>query len=286
MPHRRRIAERLGEIDAPAVQPPLGRRQRDPDVDREREVRRDLGVRGNEDDDGDDRQADANGGSDPRPRSEERGRCIGRHRGSIDLGGGCATVRWFGVHDETRLTRSCDDRRPGAARRRHHRRPAVRGVPVHRRGAVFGDVRVRCVRLLGGQRQRPVRHRRRRARGLQLLAADRPAVRPVRGDPVADLPVDLDRAPHREPRLPWPAGRADGLAARAAAGRPRALPRQRPPVDRGGDRARLPVPVDLGVRPAHQGHAGDRAGVVRRPARMAVAGHRARASPAPSWPFR
>ncbi len=39
------------------------------------------------------------------------------------------------------------------------------------------------------------------------------------------------------------------------AGRPRALSRQHPPVDRGGHRARLPLSVDLGVRAADQGHA-------------------------------
>ena len=50
----------------------------------------------------------------------------------------------------------------------------------------------------------------------------------------------------------WPLG---ARAARTAAGRARAVPRQRPPADGGGDRARLPLPVDVGIRAPDQGHA-------------------------------
>ena len=72
------------------------------------------------------------------------------------------------------------------------------------------------------------------------------------------------------------ARRPDPLAAGVPAGRPRDLPRQHPPVDRGGDRPRLPLPVDVGLRVAHQGDARDRPALVRRPAGMASAGHRTR----------
>ena len=64
--------------------------------------------------------------------------------------------------------------------------------------------------------------------------------------------------------------------ARVPAGRPRALPRQRPSADGGRDRARVPLPGRVVVRPADEGDARDRAGLVRRPARVATAGDRPR----------
>src|SRR6478735_1644443 len=45
---------------------------------------------------------------------------------------------------------------PGRSRRRRHRRPVVRRLPVRHRRAGGGDVRVRCLRVLECERRRPV----------------------------------------------------------------------------------------------------------------------------------
>src|SRR5438445_2049457 len=128
----------------------------------------------------------------------------------------------------------------------------------------------RCLCLLDDAKRGPVRRRRGRAhRCLPLLAGLCPAPRAARPPAVARLLRRLDRAPVF--RL---------LAARGAAG-PAAPPlpadpvrdrlRQRPPADRRGDRRRDPLSHRLGPAAVDEGHAGDRAAVVRRPARVAVA---------------
>ncbi len=203
--------------------------------------------------------------------------------GSIDAANRAATVRWSGVDDRPGLTGSMDarrDRRMTAAR-------AVRDGAViagllflvylfvdHRPEAGHG--RLRCLRLLVGRHRRPVQGRRRRARRLQLLAADRSALQPLWPARVAHLPVDLAGPARREPGLARWARRPRPVAAGPAAGRIRALPRQCPSLDRRRHRARVPLPVDLGVRAPDQGHARPGARLVRGPPRVAGARHRAR----------
>ena len=90
-----------------------------------------------------------------------------------------------------------------------------------------------------------------------------PAVRAVRIARMAVVPVAVAGAAVRQHRVARRTRRPGPVDPRLPAGGPRALPRQHPPVDRGGHRARLPLSVDLGVRAADQGHARRRAAVVR-----------------------
>ena len=76
----------------------------------------------------------------------------------------------------------------------------------------------------------------------------------------------------------WLGGRTVAVGPRLPAGRARAVPRQHPPPDRGGDRARLPVPGRVVLRAPDQGHA----------RRLASSGSRCAGSGATSrsWPLR
>ena len=76
--------------------------------------------------------------------------------------------------------------------------------------------------------------------------------------------------------------RPDPVRLRVPAGRARAVPRQHPPAHRGGDRPRVPVPVDLVLRAAHEGDPGGGPGLVRRAPGVEAPADRARRDRRPS----
>ena len=63
------------------------------------------------------------------------------------------------------------------------------------------DVRLRCIRVLGGRCVRPLQDRGRRSGGIQLLAADRAACSGRSGWCRGPLPLGVDGPPRREPGL-------------------------------------------------------------------------------------
>ena len=133
---------------------------------------------------------------------------------------------------------------------------------------------LRRTHLLGGRSGQSLRGLLRRGhRRVPLFPRVRPGLLADRAAATRGLRRRLD-APAGGGRAVAGPALAGGTSRPRPAGQPGDPDRQHPPAPRRGDRPRVPLARDVGVRPPHEGHAGCRARLVRRPAGVAVAGDR------------